>query len=154
MGNSNNSNAREVASLEYDQNDFSIYFSGIDYRGEGENKIEYLLENYETNWNTARAGLIDEDALYETLKEKRIAGAALDVFQTEPLPENSRWLKLDNVTLTTHIAGTTADALNNSPFLLVRDIDKLLAGGTPSFLVNPEVLEHPKTKEWLASLHS
>lgn len=104
--------------------------------------------------NTARAGLIDEDALYETLKEKRIAGAALDVFPTEPLPENSRWLKLDNVTLTTHIAGTTADALNNSPFLLVRDIDKLLAGGTPSFLVNPEVLEHPKTKEWLASLHS
>ena len=102
--------------------------------------------------NTARAGLIDEDALYETLKERRIAGAALDVFPTEPLPEKSRWLELDNVTLTTHIAGTTADALGNSPFLLVRDIDKLLTGGTPNFLVNPEALEHPKVKEWLASL--
>jgi D-3-phosphoglycerate dehydrogenase len=104
--------------------------------------------------NTARAGLIDEDALYDALKEQRIAGAALDVFPTEPLPENSRWLELDNVTLTTHIAGTTADALNNSPFLLVRDINKLLTGRTPSFLMNPEVLEHPKANEWLASLRS
>ena len=104
--------------------------------------------------NTARAGLIDEDALYKTLKDQRIAGAALDVFPTEPLPDKSRWLELDNVTLTTHIAGTTADALNNSPFLLVKDIDTLLAGKTPNFLVNPEVLEHPKVKEWLASLTS
>jgi D-3-phosphoglycerate dehydrogenase len=104
--------------------------------------------------NTARAGLIDEDALYDALKEQRIAGAALDVFPTEPLPENSRWLELDNVTLTTHIAGTTADALNNSPFLLVRDISKLLMGRTSSFLMNPEVLEHPRAKEWLASLRS
>lgn len=104
--------------------------------------------------NTARAGLIDEDALYQALENHRIAGAALDVFPTEPLPENSRWLRLDNVTLTSHLAGTTADALRNSPFLLVRDIDTLLTGGTPNFLVNPDVLDHPKTKEWLASLHA
>ncbi len=104
--------------------------------------------------NTARAGLIDEDALYDALKEQRIAGAALDVFPKEPLPENSRWLELDNVTMTTHIAGTTVNALNNSPFLLVRDINKLLTGEAPNFLMNPEVLEHPRAKEWLASLRS
>lgn len=102
--------------------------------------------------NTARAGLVDEDALYETLKDGKIAGAALDVFPTEPLPEHSRWLELDNVTLTTHIAGTTADALNNSPFLLVNDINALLTRKSPRFLVNPEVLEHPKVKAWLSSL--
>lgn len=104
--------------------------------------------------NTARAGLVDEDALYDALKQKRIAGAALDVFSTEPLPANSRWLELDNVTLTTHIAGTTADALNNSPFLLVRDINKLLVGENPRFLVNPDALQHPDTQAWLASLRA
>ncbi|MEN6438665.1 MAG: 2-hydroxyacid dehydrogenase [Syntrophobacter sp.] len=102
--------------------------------------------------NTARAGLIDDDALYEALKEKRIGGAALDVHTSEPLGENSRWLELDNITLTTHIAGTTAEALSNSPYLLVRDVNKLLAGGSPQFILNPEVLEHPKAKAWLSSL--
>lgn len=102
--------------------------------------------------NTARAGLIDDDALYEALKNKQIGGAAIDVHDSEPLGENSRWLELDNVTLTTHIAGTTAEALTNSPYLLIRDINKLLVGEKPAFLLNPEVLDHPKAKAWLASL--
>lgn len=101
--------------------------------------------------NTARAGLIDYEALYDALKNKRIGGAALDVHASEPLTE-SRWLELDNVTLTTHIAGTTADALANSPYLLIGDINLLLAGEKPNFILNPEVLDHPKVKAWLASL--
>ena len=103
--------------------------------------------------NTARAGLIDEEALYEALKNKQIGGAALDVHSSEPLQENSKWLELDNVTLTTHIAGTTAEALTNSPYILIRDINKLIAGEKPEFILNPEVLEHPKAKTWLSSLH-
>jgi D-3-phosphoglycerate dehydrogenase len=102
--------------------------------------------------NTARAGLIDDEALYQALKNRQIGGAALDVHSSEPLQENSKWLELDNVTLTTHIAGTTAEALSNSPYILVRDINKLLAGETPQFILNPEVLDHPKAKAWLASL--
>ncbi len=102
--------------------------------------------------NTARAGLVDEEALYEALKTKKIAGAALDVFWTEPLPEGSRWLELDNVTLSSHIAGTTADALNNSPYLLTRDVNKLLTGDSPEFVVNREVLDHPGVQEWLRSV--
>jgi D-3-phosphoglycerate dehydrogenase len=102
--------------------------------------------------NTARAGLIDEDALFEVLKNRQIGGAALDVHSSEPLGETSRWLELDNVTLTTHIAGTTAEALSNSPYLLVRDINKLLAGESPQFILNPRVLDHPKAKAWLSSL--
>jgi D-3-phosphoglycerate dehydrogenase / 2-oxoglutarate reductase len=61
---------------------------------------------------------------------------------------------LDNVTLTTHIAGTTADVLNNSPYLLAEDINKLLTGRSPEFVVNPQALDHPHTKAWLASLLS
>jgi len=102
--------------------------------------------------NTARAGLVDEAALVETLRENRIAGAALDVFSTEPIPADSPFLELDNVTLTTHLAGTTADALSNSPFLLMEDIAKLLTGGQPRFLKNPEVLDDPRFADWLAAV--
>jgi D-3-phosphoglycerate dehydrogenase len=101
--------------------------------------------------NTARASLVDEDALFDALKNKKIGGAAMDVHSSEPLQPNSRWLELDNVTLTPHIAGTTAEALLNSPYILVEDINKLLAGDKPQFILNPEVLEHPKAKAWLAS---
>lgn len=101
--------------------------------------------------NTARAGLVDQDALAEALREKRIAGAALDVFTTEPIPADSPFLELDNVTLTTHLAGTTADALANSPFLLMDDIAKLLNGDKPRFLYNPEVLQDPAFAAWLAA---
>jgi D-3-phosphoglycerate dehydrogenase / 2-oxoglutarate reductase len=102
--------------------------------------------------NTARAGLIDNEALYDALKKKQIAGAALDVHSSEPLQEGSKWLELDNVTLTSHIAGTTAEALTNSPYLLVRDINKLLGGQKPQFILNPEVLDNPKVKTWLSGL--
>lgn len=99
--------------------------------------------------NTARAGLIDKEALIRALKEKRIAGAALDVFWEEPLPPDSELLKLDNVTLTSHLAGTTKEALTRSPELLMEDIYKLLSGGNPRFIVNKEVLERAEFREWL-----
>ncbi len=102
--------------------------------------------------NTGRAGLIDQAALVGALKEKKIMGAALDVFTTEPIPADSAYLQLDNVTLTTHIAGTTADALGNSPSLLMEDINKFLKGEVPRFIVNKEVLEQADFKAWLASV--
>ena len=104
--------------------------------------------------NTARAGLINEDALYNTLREKKIAGAALDVFWQEPIGENSRWLELDNVTLTTHIAGTTKEALTKSPYLLVEDINKLLENKEPKFIVNLEVLKRTEVQKWLKEVRS
>lgn len=104
--------------------------------------------------NTARAGLINEDALYHTLKEKKIAGAALDVFWQEPIGENSHWLELDNVTLTTHIAGTTKEALTKSPYLLVEDINKLLENKEPKFIVNLEVLKRTEVQKWLKEVRS
>lgn len=59
--------------------------------------------------NTARAGLIDNNALLEVLKAHKIRSAALDVFDQEPLPDDSELRKLDNVILTPHIAGRIED---------------------------------------------
>ncbi|GEQ50151.1 2-hydroxyacid dehydrogenase [Tetragenococcus koreensis] len=67
--------------------------------------------------NTARSALVDESALIKALKENKIAGAAIDTFEDEPLPKNSPFLSLQNVTLTSHLAGTTVDAFKNSPKL-------------------------------------
>lgn len=108
-------------------------------------KTAYLI-------NTGRAGLVDQDALIDALKNKRIMGAALDVFTTEPIDYESEYCKLDNVTLTTHIAGTTAEVFSNSPFLLEADIAKFLKGEKASFIVNKEVLDNPDFKAWLAQV--
>lgn len=67
--------------------------------------------------NTARAELVDENALLNALEENKIAGAAIDTYNDEPLPADSRFLKLKNVTLTSHLAGSTADAFRNTPKL-------------------------------------
>lgn len=60
--------------------------------------------------NTARAGLVDEDCLLDALENHKIGGAALDVFHEEPLSPDSPYLKMDNVTLTPHIAGTASNS--------------------------------------------
>jgi len=91
--------------------------------------------------NTARAGLVDEEALVETLRKGAIAGAGLDVFHHEPIAPDHPLLTLDNVTLTSHLAGTTREALSRSPVLLVEDIIKYLAGEKSDFIVNPQVLD-------------
>ena len=119
----------------------------------GEKELS-LMKNTAYLVNTARAGLVNEDALHHALKEKKIAGAALDVFWQEPIGENSRWLELDNVTLTTHIAGTTKEALTKSPYLLVEDVNKLLENKEPEFIVNPEVLKRAEVRKWLKEVRS
>ena len=78
--------------------------------------------------NTARAGLVDYNALYEALKERRIAGAALDVFDLEPLPPNSPLLELDNITLTPHLAGDTIETRLNGIRMISEEIAAFLEG--------------------------
>ena len=86
--------------------------------------------------NGARGGLINQEDLIDALKNKKIAGAALDVFDTEPLAENSELRSFKNVTLTPHIAGATVDAIPKSPFLLMKEIDKIITKGTTDRIVN------------------
>ena len=107
-------------------------------------KTAYLL-------NTARSGLLDMAALAEALREGRIAGAGLDVFEEEPIPPGHPLLALDNVTLTAHIAGTTREALTRSPELLAGQIDRLLAGEGRVSIKNPELLGRADVQEWLRS---
>jgi D-3-phosphoglycerate dehydrogenase len=90
--------------------------------------------------NTARAGLIDEAALLAALQEKQIAGAALDVFWQEPIPADSPWLKLDNVTLASHLAGTTRDAFIKSVKLVSQAALDCINHVRYDWVVNPEVL--------------
>lgn len=89
--------------------------------------------------NTARAYMVDYDALYELLRDKKILGAAIDVFPTEPIGIDYPLLSLDNVTITTHRAGDTVNAYSESPAMLMADYSLYLAGKKPRFFVNPQV---------------
>lgn len=76
--------------------------------------------------NTARSGLINEQDLAEALHDREIAGAAVDVFNVEPLPQDHPYNKLDNITITPHIAGSTVGNFANSPVILSERILEVL----------------------------
>ena len=100
--------------------------------------------------NTSRGEAIDEAALYRALKEKRIAGAALDSFAVEPLPDDSPLRQLDNVILTPHMVGHTQDAFVSFPPAAVENITRILRGEPPLYCKNPEVI--PAWQRRLANL--
>lgn len=76
--------------------------------------------------NTSRGGVVEEKALFKILQEKKITGAALDVFWQEPLPPTSPWRKLSNVVLTPHIAASTNEALKKGTKTVIDEIIKIL----------------------------
>lgn len=85
--------------------------------------------------NTARAGLVDEQALIHALQTKQIRGAGLDVYEKEPLPLDSPLLTMDNVTLMPHSAGITNDILTNSLKIIVTEFERFLNGEELKFNV-------------------
>jgi D-3-phosphoglycerate dehydrogenase len=89
--------------------------------------------------NTARAALVDMDALVEALRARRIAGAALDVYPLEPLPPDSPLLELDNVVLSPHLAGASVDVPRHHSRLMVDGILRALRGERPAHLADPDV---------------
>lgn len=81
--------------------------------------------------NAARGGLIDEEALYEALKNKKIASAALDVFSTEPATNSTtaaKLLELDNVTLTPHLGASTFEAQERAGVAVAKSVRLALDG--------------------------
>jgi len=106
----------------------------------GEKEIK-LMKPTAYFFNTARAALVDEDALFNALKEKRIAGAGLDVFGSEPVDSDNRFLELDNVTVTPHSGGSTFDSEIRQSLMLAEDIQRYLKKEKTKFLYNPQVFK-------------
>lgn len=94
--------------------------------------------------NTARGELIDGAALQEALASGRVAGAALDVVEGEPIGPDHPLLRFPNVLVVPHIAAYTHEALRRMGEKVVADVERVLRGEIPEDVVNPEVLPHAR----------
>lgn len=93
--------------------------------------------------NTARGGMIDEDALYQALTSKQIAGAVLDCFIGEPLMKPPRFAELDNVILAPHSIAWTNELFRDIGSTACHSLSDLAQGHRPHGIVNPEVFDRP-----------
>lgn len=89
--------------------------------------------------NAASAYVVDEDALVQALKGRRIAGAAFDVYKNWPVKPEDPILKLENVVLTPHVGGATDESVLRHSQMMAADIERFLRGERPRNLVNPQV---------------
>jgi D-3-phosphoglycerate dehydrogenase len=90
--------------------------------------------------NSSRGGIVDEGALYDILINRKIAGAALDVFVHEPPPSDHPLLSLDNFIATPHNAGMTAEAMKRMAITVAEEILRVFRGERPKYPLNPQVL--------------
>lgn len=97
-------------------------------------KTAYLINN-------SRGPVIDEEALYDALKENKIAGAALDVFQQEPTPPDNPLLNLENVVVTPHISSASYETRSKMADMVARNLVAFFEGREPPNVVNPKVME-------------
>jgi phosphoglycerate dehydrogenase-like enzyme len=97
--------------------------------------------------NTARGGIVDEEALYASLAEGRIAGAALDCFVGEPLTKAPQFAELDNVLLAPHAIAWTDEMFRDIGRASCQGMLDLIQGKRPRGVVNPEVFERPSFQQ-------
>jgi len=104
--------------------------------------------------NTARGGIVEEEALYHALSQRQIAGAAIDCFATEPLTSAPKLAELDNVLLAPHCIAWTDELFRDIGRAAFQGMIDLSCGRTPRGMVNPQVLERPgfqrKWQKWRA----
>lgn len=96
--------------------------------------------------NTARGLAVDENALYDALRNRRIAAAALDVTAVEPIPPDSPLLGLDNCTIVPHIGSASFATRTKMAIMAAENLVAALKGERPAHVVNPEVLDTPAWK--------
>jgi phosphoglycerate dehydrogenase-like enzyme len=100
--------------------------------------------------NVARGELIDQEALVAALRQGRLAGAALDVFDREPLPPDDPLLELDNVIVTPHWCASTTDVWRATARAMAEGMLRAACGRVPQDVVNREVLDRPGFRAKLA----
>lgn len=91
--------------------------------------------------NTSRGAVVDGDALADALESGEIEGAALDVTEVEPLPSDSRLLKLPNCYITPHVAAMSSVFVAETAVMQAENIIRALSGEKPHGLANPEVIK-------------
>jgi len=101
--------------------------------------------------NVARGPIVDEAALIGALSAGRIGGAALDVFEQEPVAPDNPLLRMENVIVTPHSLCWTDECFHNMAATGLASIVDALAGRRPEFVVNRDVLEHPRVRAWLTA---
>jgi D-3-phosphoglycerate dehydrogenase len=90
--------------------------------------------------NTSRGPVVDEQALARALRDKRLAGAALDVWEEEPVTSDHPLLQMENVIATPHAAYFSSAAVAQIPRRCGEEVARVLSGQRPLNVVNPEVL--------------
>jgi phosphoglycerate dehydrogenase-like enzyme len=101
--------------------------------------------------NVSRGPVVDEPALIAALQAGRIAGAALDVFEQEPVDPANPLLKMDNVIVTPHSLCWTDECFHNMASTGLASIVDALSRRVPEFVVNRDVLEHPRVRAWFTA---
>ncbi|MCI0377173.1 MAG: hypothetical protein L0215_06190 [Gemmataceae bacterium] len=101
--------------------------------------------------NVARGELVDERALVEVLRNKKISGAALDVFAAEPPPPDDPLLALDNIILTPHWNASTTDVWKATAKAMAEGMIRAACGLVPDHVVNRDVLDRPEFQRKLAA---
>jgi D-3-phosphoglycerate dehydrogenase len=92
--------------------------------------------------NVSRGPVVDDAALLKALAGRKIGGAALDVFATQPLPADHPYFSFDNVIVTPHLAGITEESMLRMGVGAAEEAIRVLGGGLPVNLCNPEAVEH------------
>lgn len=90
--------------------------------------------------NVSRGPVVEEKPLVEALRTNRLGGAALDVFDTQPLPSDHPYLTLDNVILTPHMAGITEESMLRMGKGVASEVRRILTGDLPDNLINPDAV--------------
>lgn len=90
--------------------------------------------------NCSRGGVVEEDALYDALKSKKIAGASIDVFEKEPVDPGNKLLTFENVVLSPHLGANTKEAQIRAGTICADQVVMVLSGKEPEFWVNKEFM--------------